>query len=497
MDIQFVSFEQYCNLKKYKKFCDKTIYKTFNELQKYKDTEGNIIDELSLFNKYISECTKDNKELIINKNSMKTEDIKSKEKKERVLGWKENLKLAFQQNKDIDPKNLSEKEKKYWQELQTSDVKKKPKVTLLDKAKSLKEKIIANANIFADKILNKAIAKEEQQKAWETRKEELKAEAAKKRKEAALKKREEKAKKLTQIHASIPTKDTSKKQKAIDKEIEKKHDEKMIAMETKFENFNPKQRKLTKEERIERNRKRAIKLVHHEEIKDKIKHTTKEEREKAAAEARKAAYLAYKAEMQRQASEIEADPTYQARQKKRAKSEQERLNMLAEKRKARMDKLQRVELTQKQKTLKDLEHFKLAQERRNKKKLERRQMYLSKGGIQLPKVKNKVEIRPIVEQPKKQDSSKHRYIVRTQYIDQPSLTGDRVGAIVCLPDKLKDIVKYSFNKMMEKESDKVVGYFIYDSDNPEVCIMEMVNSKYREIDGVTITRLQKQDKTAA
>ena len=379
--------------------------------------------------------------------------------------------------------------------MKTKDIKSTEKKTSsLDKVKALKEKIIANANALADRILNKAIAKEEQQKAWETRKEELKAEAAKKRKEAALKKREEKAKKLIQIHTSIPTKNTSKKHK----EIEKKHNEKMIAMETKFEDFNPKQQKLTKEERIERNKKRAIKLIHHKEIKDKIKQTTKEEREKIAAEARKAGYLAYKAEMQRQASEIAADPkAYQARQEKRAKSEQERLNMLAEKRKARMDKLQRVELTQKQKTLKDLEHFKLAQERRNKKKLERRQMYLSKGGIQLPKVKNKVEIRPIVEQPKKQDSSKHRYIVRTQYIDQPSLTGDRVGAIVCLPDKLKDIVKYSFNKMMEKESDKVVGYFIYDSDNPEVCIMEMVNSKYREIDGVTITRLQKQDKTAA
>lgn len=383
--------------------------------------------------------------------------------------------------------------------MKTKDIKSTEKKTSsLDKVKALKEKIIANANALADRILNKAIAKEEQQKAWETRKEELKAEAAKKRKEAALKKQEEKAKKLIQIHTSIPTKDTSKKQKAIDKEIEKKHNEKMIAMETKFEDFNPKQQKLTKEERIERNKKRAIKLIHHKEIKDKIKHTTKEEREKIAAEARKAGYLAYKVEMQRQASEIAADPkAYQARQEKRAKSEQERLSMLAEKRKARMEKLQRVELTQKQKTLKDLEHFKLAQERRNKKKLERRQMYLSKGGIQLPKVKNKVEIRPIVEQPKKQDSSKHRYIVRTQYIDQPSLTGDRVGAIVCLPDKLKDIVKYSFNKMMEKESDKVVGYFIYDSDNPEVCIMEMVNSKYREIDGVTITRLQKQDKTAA
>lgn len=383
--------------------------------------------------------------------------------------------------------------------MKTKDIKStEKKISSLDKVKALKEKIIANANALADRILSKAIAKEEQEKAWETRKEELKAEAAKKRKEAALKKREEKAKKLSQIHSSIPTKDTSKEQKAIDKAIEEKHDKKMIAKETKFEDFNPKRQKLTKEERIERNKKRAIKLIHHKEIKDKTKHITKEERERIAAEARKAGYLAYKAEMQKQASEIAADPkAYQARQEKRKKSEQERLNMLAEKRKARMDKLQRVKLTQKQKTLKDLEHFKLAQERRNKKKLERRQMYLSKGGIQLPKVKNKVEIRPIVEQPKKQDSSKHRYIVRTQYIDQPSLTGDRIGAIVCLPDKLKDIVKYSFNKMMEKESDKVVGYFIYDSDNPEVCIMEMVNSKYREIDGVTITRLQKQDKTAA
>lgn len=383
--------------------------------------------------------------------------------------------------------------------MKTKDIKStEKKISSLDKVKALKEKIIANANALADRILSKAIAKEEQEKAWETRKEELKAEAAKKRKEAALKKREEKAKKLSQIHSSIPTKDTSKEQKAIDKAIEEKHDKKIIAKETKFEDFNPKRQKLTKEERIERNKKRAIKLIHHKEIKDKTKHITKEERERIVAEARKAGYLAYKAEMQKQASEIAADPkAYQARQEKRKKSEQERLNMLAEKRKARMDKLQRVELTQKQNILKDLEHFKLAQERRNKKKLERRQMYLSKGGIQLPKVKNKVEIRPIVEQPKKQDSSKHRYIVRTQYIDQPSLTGDRVGAIVCLPDKLKDIVKYSFNKMMEKESDKVVGYFIYDSDNPEVCIMEMVNSKYREIDGVTITRLQKQDKTAA
>lgn len=383
--------------------------------------------------------------------------------------------------------------------MKTKDIKStEKKISSLDKVKALKEKIIANANALADRILSKAIAKEEQEKAWETRKKELKAEAAKKRKEAALKKREEKAKKFSQIHSSIPTKDTSKKQKAIDKAIEEKHDEKMIAKETKFEDFNPKRQKLTKEERIERNKKRAIKLIHHKEIKDKTKHITKEERERIAAEARKAGYLAYKAEMQKQASEIAADPkAYQARQEKREKSEQERLNMLAEKRKARIDKLQRVELTQKQKTLKDLEHFKLAQERRNEKKLQRRQMYLSKGGIQLPKVKNKVEVRPIIEQPKKQDSSKHRYIVRTQYIDQPSLTGDRVGAIVCLPDKLKDIVKYSFNKMMEKESDKVVGYFIYDSDNPEVCIMEMVNSKYREIDGVTITRLQKQNKTAA
>lgn len=105
--------------------------------------------------------------------------------------------------------------------MKTKDIKStEKKISSLDKVKALKEKIIANANALADRILSKAIAKEEQEKAWETRKEELKAEAAKKRKEAALKKREEKAKKLSQIHSSIPTKDTSKKQKAIDKAIE-------------------------------------------------------------------------------------------------------------------------------------------------------------------------------------------------------------------------------------------------------------------------------------
>lgn len=49
---------------------------------------------------------------------------------------------------------------------------------------------------------------------------------------------------------------------------------------------------------------------------------------------------------------------------------------------------------------------------------------------------------------------------------------------------------------MEKESDNLIGIFIYDSDNPEVCVMEMVNSKYREIDGVTTTRMN-QEKQAA
>lgn len=81
--------------------------------------------------------------------------------------------------------------------MKTKDIKSTEKKTSsLDKVKALKEKIIANANALADRILNKAIAKEEQQKAWETRKEELKAEAAKKRKEAALKKREEKQRSL-------------------------------------------------------------------------------------------------------------------------------------------------------------------------------------------------------------------------------------------------------------------------------------------------------------
>lgn len=380
--------------------------------------------------------------------------------------------------------------------METKDIKsQEKKVTLLDKAKAYKELIIKNANDLADRILNKAIAKEEIEKAWQKRKKELKAEADKKRKEAALKKREEKAKKLISIHTSIPSKDTSEKQKKIDKDIEKKHDEKMIASETKYENWSPKQQKLTKEERIERNKKRAIKLIHHEEVKDKIKHTTAEEREASAAEQRRIAYQNYLAEMQRQRSEKEADPKATAeRKEKRLTAKKDRMQMLAEKRLKRMEKLQIVELTQKQKLAKDLEHFKQAQEARNAKKKEQQAKYLTKGGEKVPKVKNKVDVRPTIIEEK--IDNKHRYLTRTQYIGKNAPDGETVGAITCIPIKLKDIVKYNFNKLMEKESDNLVGIFIYDSDNPEVCVMEMVNSKYREIDGVTTTRMN-QEKQAA
>lgn len=380
--------------------------------------------------------------------------------------------------------------------MKTKDIKsQEKKVTLLDKAKAYKELIIKNANDFADRILNKAIAKEEIEKAWRKRKRELKAEADKKRKEAALKKREEKAKKLISIHTSIPSKDTSEKQKKIDKDIEKKHDEKMIASETKYEDWSPKQQKLTKEERIERNKKRAIKLIHHEEVKDKIKHTTAEEREASAAEQRRIAYQNYLAEMQRQQSEKEADPKAAAeRKEKRLTAKKDRMQMLAEKRLKRTERLQIVELTQKQKLAKDLEHFKQAQEARNAKKKEQRAKYLTKGGEKVPKVKNKIDVRPTIIEEK--IDNKHRYLTRTQYIGKNTPVGDTVGAITCIPTKLKDIVKYNFNKLMEKESDNLVGIFIYDSDNPEVCVMEMVNSKYREIDGVTTTRMN-QEKQAA
>lgn len=380
--------------------------------------------------------------------------------------------------------------------METKDIKsKEKKATLLDKAKAYKELIIKNANDLADRILNKAIAKEEQEKAWQKRKEELKVEADKKRKEAALKKREEKAKKLISIHTSIPSKDTSEKQKKIDKDIEKKHDKKMIANETKYENWSPKQQKLTKEERIERNKKRTIKLIHHKEVKDKIKHTTAEEREANAAENRRIAYQNYLAEMQRQQSEKEAEPKAAAeRKEKRLTAKKDRMQMLAEKRIKRIERLQIVELTQKQKLAKDLEHFKQAQEARDAKKKEQRAKYLTKGGKKIPKVKNKVDVRPTIIENKV--DNKHRYITRTQYIERNTPVGDTVGAITCIPTKLKDIVKYNFNKLMEKESDNLVGIFIYDSDNPEVCIMEMVNSKYREIDGITTTRMN-QEKQAA
>lgn len=389
--------------------------------------------------------------------------------------------------------------------MKTKDIKSKVQ-NALKKAETRKKEILENANKLADRIINKAIAKEKDEEEWNKKKKELKEIATKKRKEAALAKREARNNKRAKLNKTIPlchvgkcaTKEDIEKYNlyvSLTKEKQQQAQKEINEARTNGTVNNP-YSKLSKENREKALKRKATNKVHHKNVHIQ-EHTTKEQRIESAKQRKVLCINSYKKELQKQASEIEADPKgYQNRQEKKQKKEQDRLNMLAEKRKARLEKLQKVELTQKQKTIKDIEHFKQAQLARTKKKLERKAMYLTKGNTLTLKVKNKVEIRP-VEPPKEQPSNKHRYIVRTQYIDQSPITGDRVGGITCLVNKLGDIVKYSFNRMMKSESDKLVGYFVYDTDNPEVCIMEMVNSKYRNIDGVTTTRMQQQKENAA
>lgn len=377
------------------------------------------------------------------------------------------------------------------------DIKSKDKKkTLVEKAQMLKDRVIANANAFADRLLNNAIAKETQEKEWQEKKAQIKAEADKKRKELAIAKREAKATQKLAMNKTIPT-EISDKDKVAQKRAIVGMDKARKHMADKDEakaNRTPTRLKLTKEERQARAQIRATRVFKAKtELSQKMEeaHTTKEQRTEARKKVLVFATQKFKDEVKRQQSEKAADPKAAAERKtKRIKNEQTRIEMLIKKRVERLEKKQAVELSQKQKTVKIMEQFKIAQVARNEKKSQKRAMYLTKGGSKIPKVKNKAEVRPIVPTTAKKEDLAYRYILRTQYLEEYLTTGDRVGTITCLPSKLNEIVKYGFNKEMgRKGSDKLVGYFVYDSRDPEVCILEMVNSNFREINGVTTTRM--------
>ena len=89
--------------------------------------------------------------------------------------------------------------------MKTKDIKSIEKSkSITDKAKELKEIIISNANALADRILDRAIAREEAEKQWAEKKEELLKKATELRKKAAQEKRDRRNNQRLEINKTIP-----------------------------------------------------------------------------------------------------------------------------------------------------------------------------------------------------------------------------------------------------------------------------------------------------
>lgn len=377
--------------------------------------------------------------------------------------------------------------------MNTIDIKsvEKKKVSLVEKAKDLKKVVLENATALADRILNKAIAREEQEKAWSKRKDELKKVMDDKRKQAAIAKRERKNKQRLLLNKTIPFAQIDKK----DTEEKKENYKNFILSVEK----NQKELEQRRVERIEKQKKKAKQKLHHKEAKI-TKKTIKEERILAAIEKKKEGKAGYKKELQRQSSEILADREgYKDRQLEKQKKEAERLERLVARRKEKLAKSQIRELSFKEKIKKTLEHFKQAQLARDKKREEKRAKYLTKGGKEIPKVKNKAETRvndtSRLTKIKMPELSKYSVIV-SNITTEGSILDTIPITICCKSNTLSDHLKTIHNKHMKLNPDSYVGTFAYREDNTEHCIYEMINNKYLSIAGKLTSRIAQQRKSA-
>ena len=275
--------------------------------------------------------------------------------------------------------------------MKTKDIKSIEKSkSITDKAKELKERIIKNANDLADRILDRAIAREEVEKQWAEKKEELLKKATELRKKAAQEKRDRRNNQRLEINKTIPFCHVGKF--ANPEDITKYNDYIAAVRKQQEELANKAKTESKKEETVEKkhNKKDTVKRT-------PTMRTTKDERIQAAIEKKIQGKANYRKELQKQASEIEADPKgYQERQQKKQKSEQERLDMLAAKRKERLEKKIKNELTTKQLVLKQINDFKESQKKRLEKKDLKRAKYITKGGKKVNKFKIKTPLRPSV-----------------------------------------------------------------------------------------------------
>lgn len=377
--------------------------------------------------------------------------------------------------------------------MKTKDIKSIEKSkSITDKAKELKEIIISNANALADRILDRAIAREEAEKQWAEKKEELLKKATELRKKAAQEKRDRRNNQRLEINKTIPFCHAGKF--ANPEDVTKYNDYIAAVRKQQEELANKVKTESKKEETVEKkyNKKDTVKRT-------PTMRTTKDERIQAAIEKKIQGKANYRKELQKQASEIEADPKgYQERQQKKQKSEQERLDMLAAKRKERLEKKIKNELTTKQLVLKQINDFKESQKKRLEKKDLKRAKYITKGGEKVNKFKIKTPLRPSVIIEKKDTELNSYNVVIARVTDKNTIIDSKPQVVKCKSNTLSNHIKDIHNTCMkDKNNENYVGTFVYPIDQPDHCIFEMINSKKLNIEGKLTSRIASQRETKA
>lgn len=435
------------------------------------------------------------------KKDIKSQTIDNSTKKYPVESktWKSDVYQALKLGYKVEA--LNEEQAEYIKKIETklaekaakTKVKEEMKQTLLKKMsdimKAKKAAIISAANDLADRIILRAIEKEEQKKKFDEADKKIKEKVKKDKMAIAEKKRKRKAELRNKTIPSPEAIANAKKQQdflakahaAKREEIEARLSEKEEFMDQSVEEWSKK-----REERIKHNTELALKRLHHKEI--KLKRTTKAERIEAIKAKKEAGKAAFNAEMKRQASEIAADRQgYANRVEKRRHTETERLARIAERRKLRKDKIFTEHLKQQKIQQLNLKRFIESEKARLARKEEKRVKYLTTGGIKIPKVKNNVAVDKtraeeyIKAAEVKMKDEKVRYLIRIASIASSEIISDSVCAFICKPEELNKRMKEAHNKHMKEEPDTYVGIYAYSGiGKDQKCISEMLNDKFKD-----------------
>ena len=435
------------------------------------------------------------------KKDIKSQTIDNSTKKYPVESktWKSDVYQALKLGYKVEA--LNEEQAEYIKKIETklaekaakAKVREETKQTLLKKMsdimKAKKAAIVSAANDLADRIILRAIEKEEQKKKFDEADKKIKEKVKKDKMAIAEKKRKRKAELRNKTIPSPEAIANAKKQQdflakayaAKREEIEARLNEKEEFMDQSVEEWSKK-----REERIKHNTELALKRLHHKEI--KLKRTTKAERIEAIKAKKEAGKAAFNAEMKRQASEIAADRQgYANRVEKRRRTETERLARIAERRKLRKDKIFTEHLKQQKIQQLNLKRFIESEKARLARKEEKRAKYLTTGGIKVPKVKNNVAVDKtraeeyIKAAEAKMKDEKVRYLIRVASIASSEIISDSVCAFICKPEELNKRMKEAHNKRMKEEPDTYVGIYAYSGiGKDQKCISEMLNDKFKD-----------------